>query len=406
MRWLTPVVVYVLLKGILAFLLATIFTVAPLYRINEVGMKPLQLMLVGMVLEAAAFLFEIPTGIVADTYSRKLSIIIGVCLMGVASVLEGLVPVLGPILVAQAIWGIGFTFTSGATDAWMVDEIGEERSRQAFVRAAQIAQIGTLVGIVFGTGLGSMQLNLPIWVGGFLMIGLGLLLIIIMPETGFHPTPHPERSSWEQMRRTFVTGTQAIRTRPILITILTVGTIVGASGEGLDRLWQYHFETSFRFPTVGELTPIIWFGMISVMATLLSIVAAERINRHMSEITDRSIARTLLVIDSMRLVSILLFALAGNFFLAIAAFCTTSALRTINGPLYAVWLNRNIPSSVRSTVLSMNGQIDSLGQIAGGPVFGAIGNVSIRLAIGVVGLVIGPALALYWRTAYTKKKAL
>lgn len=92
--------------------------------------------------------------------------------------------------------------------------------------------------------------------------------------------------------------------------------------------------------------------------------------------------------------------------LAVVAFCVASALRTINGPLYAMWLNRNIPSSVRSTVLSMNGQLDSLGQIAGGPVFGAIGNVSIRLAIGAVGLVIGPALALYWRTAYMRKKVL
>lgn len=327
----TPLIVYVFFKGVSAFLLAMIFTVAPLYRINEVGMNPFQLTLVGMVLEAAAFLFEIPTGIVADTYSRKRSIIIGVCLMGLASVLEGLVPVLGPILVAQAIWGIGFTFTSGATDAWMVDEIGEERSRQAFVRAAQIAQIGTLVGIVVGMSLGSIQLNLPIWVGGLLMVALGLMLIVIMPETGFHPTPHVERSSWAQMRHTFVAGTKVIRTRPILIMILTVGTIVGVSGEGLDRLWQYHFETSFRFPTIGGITPLIWFGIINAVATLLSIGAAELLNRRMTEITDRSVARTLLLIDGMRLVSILAFALAGNFLLAVVAFCATSALRTING---------------------------------------------------------------------------
>lgn len=66
-----------------------------------------------------------------------------------------------------------------------------------------------------------------------------------------------------------------------------------------------------------------------------------------------------------------------------------------------MWLNRNIPSFVRSTVLSMNDPIDSLGQIVGGPVFGAIGNVSIRLAMGAVGLVVGPALALYWRAVQT-----
>lgn len=399
MRRLSPLVVYVFFKGASALLLAMIYTTAPLYRINEVGMSPLQLTIVGMVLEAAAFLFEIPTGIVADVYSRRLSIIIGVCLMGLASTLEGLIPVVGPILMVQALWGIGFTFTSGATDAWIVDEIGEERARRAFVRAAQAAQIGALLGIMLSVGLGSIQLNLPIWLGGLLTIGLGLLLIPIMRETGFHPTPREDRSSWGQMWYTFAAGRRAVSARPILITILAVGTIIGAAGEGLDRLWQYHFEASFVIPSIGGLTPLVWFGIISVAAMLLSIVATELLDRRMPEITDRVAARALLLIDSLRLISLLVFALAGNFALAALAFCITSMLRTISGPLYNVWLNRNIPSPVRSTVLSMSGQLDSLGQIAGGPVFGALGNFSIRLAMGAVGLVIGPALALYWRTA-------
>jgi hypothetical protein len=62
-------------------------------------------------------------------------------------------------------------------------------------------------------------------------------------------------------------------------------------------------------------------------------------------------------------------------------------------------LNQNIRSEVRATVLSMNGQADALGQVAGGPAIGAIGSAfSIRAALVLSGLLITPALALYTRT--------
>ncbi|HEY4722459.1 MAG TPA: MFS transporter, partial [Anaerolineae bacterium] len=101
-----------------------VFTVSMIYQVTIVGLNPLQLVLVGTVLEASAFLFEIPTGVVADVYSRRLSIIIGWFLIGAGFVLEGLVPRFEAILLAQVLWGLGYTFTSGATEAWIADEVG------------------------------------------------------------------------------------------------------------------------------------------------------------------------------------------------------------------------------------------------------------------------------------------
>lgn len=62
------------------------------YHIENVHMNPLQLILVGTALEAVCFTFEIPTGIVADVYSRKLSIIIGLLLIGIGFTIEGSIP--------------------------------------------------------------------------------------------------------------------------------------------------------------------------------------------------------------------------------------------------------------------------------------------------------------------------
>src|SRR4051812_2802282 len=66
-----------------------VFTVSGIFAVNEAGLNPLQLVLVGTALEGSAFLFEIPTGVVADVYSRRLSIIIGVILTGVGFLVWG-----------------------------------------------------------------------------------------------------------------------------------------------------------------------------------------------------------------------------------------------------------------------------------------------------------------------------
>jgi MFS transporter, DHA3 family, tetracycline resistance protein len=87
------------------------------YLYTVVKLNPLQLVLVGTVLEASAFVFEVPTGVVADTYSRRLSIIIGVLVPGVSFLLLGLAHFFPLILFSQAICGLGYTFLSGATDA-------------------------------------------------------------------------------------------------------------------------------------------------------------------------------------------------------------------------------------------------------------------------------------------------
>ena len=95
------------------------------------------------------FVFEVPTGVVADVYSRRRSILIGMVLVGAGFVLEGAVPVFTFMLLAQLLWGLGYTFESGAVEAWISDEIGEARVGKAFLRAAQVRQLMGLLGIPF-----------------------------------------------------------------------------------------------------------------------------------------------------------------------------------------------------------------------------------------------------------------
>ena len=69
--------VYIVMEMAIALFLCMVFTTNSLYEATVAGLAPLQLVLIGTTLELSAFLFEVPTGIVADIYSRRLSIIIG-----------------------------------------------------------------------------------------------------------------------------------------------------------------------------------------------------------------------------------------------------------------------------------------------------------------------------------------
>ena len=92
MKKLSPIAIYLVLALVTGFSDRLVFTTSAIYRVTEVGLNPLQLVLVGTTLEATAFFFEIPTGVVADTYSRRLSVIIGMFLIGLGFTVEGLVP--------------------------------------------------------------------------------------------------------------------------------------------------------------------------------------------------------------------------------------------------------------------------------------------------------------------------
>src|SRR5437879_9402027 len=98
---------------------------------------PLELVLAGTVLEVGYFVSEIPTGVIADAYSRRLSCILGAFTMGAAWLLEGALPNLWTIMAAQVVLGIGWTFFSGAAVAWIAGELGDERGAGAVVRGQQ-----------------------------------------------------------------------------------------------------------------------------------------------------------------------------------------------------------------------------------------------------------------------------
>jgi DHA3 family tetracycline resistance protein-like MFS transporter len=392
--------VYLVLSGAITFASTLMFTVLAVYYVQTIGMSPLQLVLVGTVLETTVLIFEVPTGVVADTFSRRLSVIIGTLILGAAFILEGSVALVGFVLLAEAIRGIGETFLSGATDAWLADEVGEEAVGPVYQRAAQLNRAVAIVGTVASVALASIALNLPVLIGGALYLALGVFLILCMPEQGFRPTPREEHGSWRAVSDTLRTGVQVVQRSPILLALVGVSLVGGAASEGFDRLSEAHFLINFRFPNLGALQPVVWFGIINVLAQVVSLLVAAMFQRRLDVISrgTAATARGLLVFTSISILSVVVFGLAGEFVLALVAFEVHEVMRSLLGPLYSAWLIRQIDPKVRATVLSISSQTNALGQAAIGPGVGAIGNISLRTAMVVSGMLLLPALALYARS--------
>ena len=399
---LSAYTVYLVFAGGAAFFFTVFGTLSSVYRFERAGLNPLQLILIGTVLEATVFLFEVPTGLVADLYSRRRSVIIGTLLIGAGFVLEGALPVFATMLLAQVVWGLGATFESGAVEAWAADELGAERVGGAYLRAAQVGQLASLVGIGVAVALGSVTLGLPLMAAGVGFVLLGVFLWLFMPEEGFSPTPPGERSTFGAVGETLRAGLGVVRRRPVLGTVLAIAAISGASSETFDRLWEAHFLSHFSFPALGNLPTVAWFGLINVGALLLSVLATEGVRRRVDVGSHKAVARTLLGLNTLLMGTVVAFGLAGNFAVALAFYWASALLRTVNRPLFTAWLNQGLEPRTRATLFSLTNQMDALGQIAGGPLLGLLASaLSVRAAFVAAGLLLLPATWLYGRTLKT-----
>jgi DHA3 family tetracycline resistance protein-like MFS transporter len=384
---------------------AMMFTVLTVYYVRVGGLNPLQLVLVGTVMEITEFIFEIPTGIVADTYSRRLSVIIGTFVTGAAFVLVALVDSFPLLALGSAIYGLGATFLSGAREAWIVDEVGEEHVRQVFLRVTQWRRLAALLGTFVSVALASFQLNLPILLGGSLTLLLGIYLLWVMPETGFQPIPHQHHQPWHNMRSIWQNALHQIRSHSIFPWLIFIAVTFGVYSEAFDRLGDAHFLIDFTLPSWGNLDAVVWFGVINAGSQVLGFVVAGSAARRRTQNTAATTVRVLTMLQILWIASVLVFALTPSFPLALAAYWAVAVMSTLHGPLYAAWVNQYLQPSTRATTLSLLNQADALGQLTGGPVIGAIGTTfSIRVALVVAGVVLSPAILLYARVqAITKQ---
>src|SRR3954469_21000843 len=228
-----PLPLYLATEAVFALWWSTIVTVNLVYQATVVGLSPLELVLVGTLIEAVCLVSEVPTGVVADLHSRRLSVVVGIFLTGAGFVLEGSVAELWAVLAAQVVWGVGATFISGALEAWLADETSEGPAAAASLRAAQVARGGSVLGIGVAVALAAAGgVRLPIVAGGLALALAAPLLLCLMPEHGVAPQPRPDgERRLRAMARTAGAGVALARRRPVARALVGASPLAGLAAE-------------------------------------------------------------------------------------------------------------------------------------------------------------------------------
>jgi DHA3 family tetracycline resistance protein-like MFS transporter len=390
---------YYVLNVVMTLCFTLFSTLSLVYMATTVGLSPLQMVLVGTVLEAVCFCFEVPTGIVSDLYSRRLSILIGLLLVGGGFLLQGLVPTFAGVLAAQVVWGIGYTFTSGSIEAWLADEIGVGAIGPIFTREVQLSLGATFVAVIGAGALGLVDIRVPMVAGGAGLVLLAGWLALTMPERHFARTPAAERETFAQVGRSFTAGVSMARRSRVVRSFLLISLIGGLSSEAFDRLWTVRVLELDPPGPFDAATPVILFAGITLVGTVISLLSSIVVGRvgpdHVNALHPGGLLACLALVQVAGIIGL---ALLGNLWVALVAMWVRGAAATVAAPIESAWLNRNVESKVRATVLSMNGQANAIGQVVGGPPLGALANrTSVSTALTAPALILSPIALVYAR---------
>ncbi|MER5319553.1 MFS transporter [Streptosporangium roseum] len=383
----------------MSFLVTMAFTTSVVYYVDEAGLNPFQLVMLGTVLEGAYFLLQLPTGMLADLVSRRACVVAGVLIYAGGMVMQGVAPVFVNLLIAQGVLALGAALMSGAQESWVADETREAEMAGVYLRASQLGSVGTIVGSLLSGLAAMLALNMPLLIAGGLMAVGGVALALFMPENNFH---RPEQVSGfgtmmrqvgselgGQVRDSYRIG----RAVPGLLFLLGMTFCFGLWSESFDRLFGAFLLEDIIFPDVMGLEPAMWFSILTCATGLASMVAAGWTARRTERLGSGAIIGMLLLSTLVTAAGALAMGLSQNFAMAVVFLMVVSAARQLYGPLVDGWLVTRVDSKARATALSARDMFDSGGQIIGGPLVGAIGSVvSIRAALTAGAALLVPAV--------------
>lgn len=376
------------------FLWSSVWTMLQPFFIRNVLMSPFWLVMMGTLYEISIMLFEVPTGVVADVYSRKLSILVGFVIAGISFVIVGLYPTLWPIAAAQVVLGVGETFISGAREAWVNDELPHSSTPdtsggKAFMIGSQYDLGARVIGAWVGPILLSAGLALStvfVW-GGIGFVVLAVVMAFQMSERGF------KRNSGErQFWGTFRDGWKLASTSKALILLLAASVVLGVSSEGYDRLSQKFISDVFTLPSVIGLPSESFFSLLASCSQILAIILTEVLRRRINPTDPVALRRSVIGCVLVAMFGFAAFVWSPTVWTAALIFVLTRGVRRAMGPLMKAWVNLYAPEDKRATILSFESQAHSLGEIGGGPLAGQVAQWhSVKLAISMCALLMAPA---------------
>lgn len=320
-------------------------------------------------------LFEVPTGVVADTWGRRASYLLGSATLFASTLLYlFLWQIQGPFwawAVVSMILGLGFTFFSGATEAWLVDGLNYTKHKGTLESAFAKGQIAGGVAMLTGTVAGGViaqatNLGVPYILRAIMLAVTFLVAFALMRDVGF--TPRKSASARKEMKAVLKNSLDhGLRNPPVRWVMLAAPFGAGVGFYAFYAMQPYLLELygSSESYAIAGLAAAIVAG-----AQVIGGFTVKYVRRAFGRRTSALFAGA--VMSSLALAAI---GLVTSFWLALGLLVVWAIMFAAVVPIRQAYLNELIPSAQRATVLSSDNLLGSSGGVVIQPALGKVADV-------------------------------
>ena len=336
----------------------------------DAGLSNLEAFAANAFFTAGMMVFEIPTGVVADTWGRRISYLLGTITLAAATFLYYLLWVMeAPFwewAVVSMLLGLGFTFFSGAVEAWLVDALHypeyDGGLESVLGRGQMIGGIAMLGGSVAGGVIAqATSLGVPF------LLRVGVLLVMfgvawrLMHDVGF--TPVPRESTLKATKAVFDASIEyGLKSPPVRWMMLAAPFTSGVGIYTFYALQPYLLEL-YGDPNAYSIAGLV--AAIVAGAQILGGIAAPRVRRLFARRTS-----ALLVTSALGVGALALIGLIESFVAVLVLIVIWGLLFAAASPIRQAYMNGMIPSRQRATILSFDSLMSSTGGVWAQPVLG------------------------------------
>jgi MFS family permease len=364
----------------------------------DAGLSNLEAFAANAFFTAGMVLFEVPTGVVADTAGRRVSYLLGTVTLAASTLLYVLLwRIHAPFwqwAVVSILIGLGFTFFSGAVEAWLVDALKATgftgQLEAVFGRGQVVTGLATLGGSVAG-GLIAQQTNLgvPFVLRGLILVAMFGVAFRLMHDVGF--SPEKGGRVLTEIRKIASASIEYGLRVPAVRWLMIQSLFTGGVG-----IYGFYALQPYLLQLYGDRRAYLIAGLAAAIVAGAQIVgglAAPRIRRVFRRRTSALIAGAALGVVVLALMGIL-----QNFWVVTGLVIIWSLVFAASSPIRQTYMNGMIPSRQRATILSFDSLMGSAGGVWAQPLLGRVADVwgygpsyVVGAAISVIAI---PALAL------------
>jgi MFS family permease len=355
---------YLVISGLFTMSASLIWGINTLFLLDA-GLSIFEVFVANAAFTAAMAMFEIPTGVVADTRGRRMSFLLSeltlalgtLAYVGVAAIHGGLLL----FCLAGVILGLGYTFYSGAVEAWLVDALkatgysGE--LDKVFARAQIVGSIAMIGGTIIGGVLGQLHLSIPYLARTALILMAFAVGYRTMHDIGFTPRTLHLRGIVGEMRKVGRAGI-TFGWRSPAMRLLVIGSFVTWGFFS----WAWYAWQPYFLELYGH--DAIWLsGLIAALFALAGIAGNALVGRLAKP--GRRRTTILLVASAVTTTTMVATGAIRSFWITVPIFLLGAVAGGVLTPVRQTYLHASIPTSERATLVSFDSLMGSLGSVGG-----------------------------------------